>query len=66
MSADRRLPLFLLLLRLSVFLVMFIWTIDKFVRPDHASSVYDYLYFISGLPQAAFHVIGAVELVILA
>jgi hypothetical protein len=35
MNAENRLPLALLLLRLSVFVVMFVWTVDKFVEPQH-------------------------------
>ena len=39
---------------------------DRQVRSSGSrSSVYDYFYFISGLPQVAFYVIGVVELVIL-
>ena len=34
MKTENRLPLALLLLRLSVFLVMFVWTVDKFVEPQ--------------------------------
>lgn len=65
MTSDRRLPLVLLLLRISVFIVMFVWTIDKFVRPEHAAAVYEHFYFISGLPHSAFYLIGALELAIL-
>ena len=36
-TSDRRIPIVLLLLRLSIFIVMFRWTLDKFVRPDHAA-----------------------------
>ncbi len=40
MQSDKRLPLTLFLLRVGVFIVMFMWTIDKFARPEHASAVY--------------------------
>jgi len=65
MNSNDRLPLALLLLRLGVFVVMFIWTIDKFVRPEHAAAVYEHFYFIGGLGAMVFYVIGAIELVIL-
>ncbi|NES82615.1 MAG: hypothetical protein F6K10_15050 [Moorea sp. SIO2B7] len=39
MRASNRIPLVLFLLRLSVFIVMLMWTIDKFVRPEHAAAV---------------------------
>ncbi len=61
---SRKLPLALLLLRLSVFLVMLMWTIDKFLNPDHAAAVFDRFYFISGLDTVAFYIIGAIQLAI--
>ena len=65
MKLDNRLPLVLLILRLSVFLVMLMWTIDKFVRPEHAAAVYKNFYFISGLSNTIFYFIGAVQLAII-
>jgi hypothetical protein len=44
----------LLVLRVTVFLVMLIWTIDKFVRPDHAASVYEHFYFCAGSGRPSF------------
>ena len=49
MKTENRLPLALLLLRLSVFLVMFVWTIDKFVEPQHASKIMAEFYLVSGV-----------------
>jgi hypothetical protein len=47
---DRnRVAVALLVLRVTVFVVMLIWTIDKFVRPAHAVSVYEHFYFLRGL-----------------
>lgn len=65
MPAIDRLPLSLLFLRLTVFLVMVIWTIDKFIAPDHAAKVFEDFYFIGGLGPAALYAIGAVELLII-
>jgi putative oxidoreductase len=63
---DRnRVGVALLALRLTVFLVMLIWTIDKFVRPDHAISVYEHFYFLHGLGPAITYSIGIAELVLL-
>jgi hypothetical protein len=62
---DRnRVGVALLILRLTVFLVMFIWTIDKFVRPAHAASIYEHFYFLRGLGPAIIYSIGAAELVL--
>jgi putative oxidoreductase len=55
----------LLILRVTVFLVMLVWTIDKFIRPTHAASVYEHFYFLRGLGPAVVYSIGVVELAIL-
>jgi uncharacterized membrane protein YkgB len=65
MHQGNRLSLSLLLLRLSVFLLMFMWTLDKFVRPQHAAGVYENFYFLSGLGPMSSYLLGAAELVIL-
>jgi putative oxidoreductase len=63
---DRnRVGVALLVLRVTVFLVMVIWTIDKFVRPAHAASVYEHFYFLRGLGPATMYAIGVLELAIL-
>lgn len=66
MKQSDRLPIALLALRLGVFVVMFIWTIDKFVRPEHAAAVFENFYFFSNLSTALSYLIGAVELALLA
>jgi putative oxidoreductase len=55
----------LLVLRLTVFLVMLIWTIDKLVRPSHAASVYERFYFLRGLGPTIMYSLGVAELVLL-
>ncbi len=44
---------------------MVIWTIDKFVRPEHAGSVYQKFYSLAGLGPAIIYAIGAAELLLL-
>lgn len=61
MTAEKRLPLALLMLRLSVFLVLLLWTLDKFINPGHAAKVFDNFYFLSGLGPVVLYVIGALE-----
>ncbi|HAT1844397.1 hypothetical protein [Legionella pneumophila] len=65
MTINNRLPFSLLLLRLSVFLVMFMWTIDKLIRPEHAATVYENFYFISGLGGVLMYGIATIELIII-
>lgn len=62
---PRRIAVALLILRITVFLVMLIWTIDKFVRPAHTISVYEHFYFLRGLGSAIVYTIGAAELLLL-
>jgi len=64
-TLNQRIPLDLLLLRLSVFLVMLMWTLDKFFNPDHAAAIYQNFYFISGLGNVIFYIIGAIQLLII-
>ncbi len=65
MTQRDSLSLALLLLRLGVFIVMFIWTLDKFVRPEHAAKVFAGFYAIEGLGNLPLYLIGAVEMVLL-
>jgi putative oxidoreductase len=65
MKAENRLPLALLLLRVSVFLVMFVWTVDKFVEPQHASRIMAEFYSIGSVGSALIYVLATLELVIL-
>lgn len=62
---SRTLEISLLLLRASVFLVMALWTVDKFVNPDHAAGVYATFYGLGGLGVWPMWLLGAIELVIL-
>lgn len=64
-DAQSRIPVALLTLRLGVFLVMLMWTLDKFVNPGHAALVYENFYGIGNLGQVIFYVIGIVELILI-
>lgn len=44
---------------------MFMWTIDKFINPGHASKVYEKFYYIAGMESVVMYVIGAIEIIIL-
>lgn len=65
MNFRRRLGWALLVLRLAVFLVMLMWTLDKFLRPGHAAGVFSHFYTVPHLGPALLLVIGAVELLLL-
>ncbi len=65
MRATHRLPVVLLLLRLSVFVVMLMWTLDKFVRPAHAATIYKTFYRLPLSAPSLFYLLGGLELVLL-
>jgi len=62
---TQRLPQALLALRLGVFIVMFMWTLDKFVQPDHAGAVFENFYGLSGLGATTFYILGALQMVLI-
>ena len=55
----------LLLLRLGVFIVVLMWTLDKFINPGHSAGVFENFYGLSGWGPTAFMILGALELVLL-
>ncbi|AFY36595.1 hypothetical protein Lepto7376_0147 [[Leptolyngbya] sp. PCC 7376] len=65
MTLEKRLPLALFFLRISVFLVLLMWTLDKFFRPEHGAAVFEKFYFIGGLGNTPVYIIGAVQLLII-
>jgi putative oxidoreductase len=65
MDSEQRLRVSLLTLRASVFLVMFMWTIDKLLNPEHAAGVFEGFYGIGGLGAGAMAAIGIAELLLL-
>lgn len=65
MKSKERIPLALFTLRISVFVVMLMWTLDKLVDPAHAARVYEKFYQISGFEHFYFYLIGIAELILL-
>ncbi|OEU53491.1 MAG: hypothetical protein BA871_05975 [Desulfuromonadales bacterium C00003096] len=65
MTGTNRIPLALLCLRLGVFLVMLLWTLDKFRRPEHAAAVFANFYFIGGLGSLTIYLLGTLEIFLL-
>ena len=60
-----KLPQALLALRVSVFVVMLVWTLDKFINPAHSSAVFKKFYLIDGVSELILIGIGVVELLII-
>jgi len=65
MKLKNRLQWSLLSLRLGVFIVMIMWTFDKFVNPAHSAKVLEIFYGISGSSPVAVYVMGAVQLLLM-
>jgi len=65
MTQAKRIAASLLLLRLGIFVVMLMWTLDKFLQPEHASRVFENFLGISGLGTIGFYLIGALEMLLI-
>ena len=51
-------------LRLGVFIVLFVWTLDKFINPAHSSKIFQHFYGIEGLGESIVYAFGALQLVL--
>jgi putative oxidoreductase len=65
MNKELKLQVSLLALRVTVALVMVMWTIDKLLRPDHAASVFQNFYLIGGMSHAIIYLVGVLELMLI-
>lgn len=63
-SSDRAIELSLFLLRVGVFIVMAMWSLDKLINPGHAAAVFENFYFISGIGTEILLVVGLAQLAI--
>lgn len=65
MDIASRVRLPLLLLRIGVFIVMLMWTLDKFVRPGHTAGVFKKFYQVDLGAPGVFFALGALELILI-
>lgn len=65
MQQRQRLSLALLGLRLGVFTVMLMWTLDKFFNPGHSAKVFTHFYGLHGWDALALKVVGAAQLLLI-
>jgi len=65
MTPNRPLARSLLSLRLAVFVVMFMWALDKVVNPQHAAGVYEHFYGLHGIGRTSMMVVGLAEIAFL-
>jgi hypothetical protein len=59
-----RLPLCLLLLRLSLGAVMMVWAFDKILNPGHGAAVLEGFYGLSGVGEQLISAMGVVQAVV--
>ncbi|NDV90730.1 hypothetical protein GTH32_05900 [Alteromonas sp. 345S023] len=59
---EVRLSWALLSLRVTVFIVMFVWTLDKFVNPSHGMAIFEKFYGVGGVTEMAVYILGAFQL----
>ncbi len=64
MNFDKKLSINLFLLRVSIFIVMFMWTLDKFINPEHSIRVFEHYYLVKGLSGQLVYIIGTIQMVI--
>lgn len=65
MEFRKRLETSLLALRLGVFLVMLMWTMDKFVNTDHAMKIWQSFYFSPELGNVVMFAIGSIQMILI-
>ena len=65
MDNQNRIEVSLLLMRVGIFIVMFAWTIDKFLNPGHAVNIFEGFYFIEGVGQELVLALGVAELILI-
>jgi len=65
MKDDTKLAASLLTMRVTIFIVMLMWTVDKLIRPEHASAVYDAFYGLSSVTGHIMTTIGVLELMLI-
>lgn len=63
-SLEQKLPWALLILRVGIFIVMFVWALDKFVNPDHTAAVFEGFYGIGGLSATLAAILGALQVIL--
>lgn len=62
---QKKIASVLLALRLGVFLVLAMWTLDKFVNPGHTAAVFAKFYMTEGLSTGLVYAIGALQAAII-
>lgn len=65
MNNKNKLQWSLFFLRITIFLVFLVWTLDKFFNPIHSAKVYENFYLLSGLGASIMFAIGIIEIILI-
>lgn len=60
-----KLELSLLALRAGVFLVMLMWTLDKFYNPGHAIAIFANFYSVPGVAATLVYTLAVLEMILI-
>lgn len=63
-SIEKPLKTSLFLLRAGVFIVFFMWTLDKFINPGHTAAVFANFFYFDGVTTGLAYALGAVQAVL--
>tara|TARA_B100002049_G_scaffold237023_1_gene225673 strand:+ start:2776 stop:3186 length:411 start_codon:yes stop_codon:yes gene_type:complete len=63
-DTKNRLQWSLLSLRLGVFVVMLMWSLDKFVNPSHSAIVFEHFYGLSGSTDTVAYILGSLQIIL--
>jgi hypothetical protein len=64
-SVNKRVATALIILRLGVFIVMLMWTLDKLLNVQHAAGVFSNFYGLGGIEATAMRMLGLAELALI-
>lgn len=64
-NVQNRLQWSLLSLRLGVFIVMIMWTLDKLINPGHSAKIFEKFYGISTSSDVVPYILGAIQLILM-
>ena len=63
-DVQQRLHWSLFSLRLGVFIVMIMWTLDKFINPEHSALIFEKFYGINDSSALVSYILGAIQIVL--
>lgn len=64
-AKQRQVSMALFLIRMSISLVLYMWTLDKFYRPAHAAAIFEHFYGLAGLGTLGVFLFAIAETILL-